>query len=112
MGPHCPFTSNARATFIAHMVNQHEALKTVMSLQYGDKTIEDLYTVSSSASNEDETYDDEEDDIDDDEENLNAHEDEDMEDMDDEMDGQMSDMEFNEPKMNGSMAATAEASGW
>ena len=60
--PHCPFTSNARATFIAHMVNQHEALKTVMSLQYGDKTIEDLYTVSSSASNEDETYDEGDDD--------------------------------------------------
>ena len=35
-----------------------------------------------------------------------------MEDMDDEMDGQMRDMEFNEPKMNDSMAATAEASGW
>ena len=118
--PHCPFNSNARAAFIAHFVNQHEALKTVMSLQYGDKTIEDLYTVSSlgSGSNEDETYDegdDDEDDIDDDEEN--APEDDDMEDMDDEMDGQMSDMEFNDSKMNDSMAAAAaaaaaEASGW
>jgi uncharacterized C2H2 Zn-finger protein len=111
--PHCPFTSSARAAFIAHFVNQHEALKTVMSLQYGDKNIEDLYTVSSGANNEDETYDegdDDEDDIDDDEEN--APDDEDMEDMDDEMDGQMSDMEFSDSKMNDSMAATAEASGW
>merc|ERR1719211_629530 len=86
--PHCPFTSSARATFIAHFVNQHDALKSVMSLQYGDKTVEDLYTISSDgSSNEDETYDegdDEEDDIDDDEEN--APDDEDLEDMEDEMD--------------------------
>jgi hypothetical protein len=95
--PHCPFTSSARANFIAHFVIQHEALKSVMSLQYGNKTVEDLYTVVATGSNEDETYDEgdddeEEDDIDDDEENA----DEDMEDMDDEMDGQTSDMEFAE----------------
>ena len=118
--PHCPFTSSARAAFIAHFVNQHEALKTVMSLQYGDKTIEDLYTVSSGVHvNEDETYDegdddDEDEELDDDEDNVDAPDDEDMEDdMDDEMDGQLSDMEFNDSKMNSdSMAATAEASGW
>ena len=97
--PHCPFTSSARAAFIAHFVNQHEALKSVMSLQYGDKTVEDLYTVSNGSSheNDDETYDegdDDEDDIDDDEEN--AHDEEDLEDMDDEMDGQTSDIDFND----------------
>jgi len=119
--PHCPFTSSSRAAYIAHIVNQHEALKTVMSLQYGDKTIEDLYTVSSGVNhvNEDETYD--EGDDDDDDEELDDDEDgvdEDMEeDMDDEMDGQLSDMEFNDSKMNNSdsmsAAATAEeASGW
>merc|ERR1739844_499876 len=93
--PHCPFTSSARAAFIAHFVNQHEALKTVMSLQYGDKTIEDLYTVSSGVHvNEDETYDEGDDD---DEDDVDAPDDEDMEDdMDDEMDGQLSDMEFND----------------
>lgn len=112
--PHCPYTSAARASFIAHFVNQHEALKSVMSLQYGEKTVEDLYVVTG-ASNEDETYDegdDEEDDIDDDEEN--AREELDIDDMDDEMDGQTSDLEFNEnsTKMTeeDSMAA-AEASG-
>ena len=120
--PHCPFTSSARAAFIAHFVNQHEALKTVMSLQYGDKTIEDLYTVSSGVLvNEDETYDEGDDDdddeeLDDDEDGVDVV-DEDMEDdMDDEMDGQLSDMEFNDSKMNNSdsmsAAATAEASGW
>merc|ERR1712223_2013092 len=93
---HCPFTSSARAPFIAHFVNQHEALKSVMSLQYGDKTVEDLYTTISSndSNNEDETYDegddddDEEDDIDDDEENApeEDEDDDDLEDMDDEMD--------------------------
>lgn len=91
-----------------------------MSLQYGDKTIEDLYTVSSGVHvNEDETYDegdddDEDEELDDDEDNVDAPDDEDMEDdMDDEMDGQLSDMEFNDSKMNSdSMAATAEASGW
>ena len=92
---HCPFTSSARAAFIAHFVNQHEALKSVMSLQYGDKTVEDLYTITNTngSNNEDETYDegeDEEDDIDDDEEN--APEDEDLEDeMDDEMDSEYND---------------------
>jgi len=66
-----------------------------MSLQYGDKTVEDLYTITNTngSNNEDETYDegeDEEDDIDDDEEN--APEDEDLEDeMDDEMDSEYND---------------------
>ena len=113
--PHCPFTSTSRAAFIAHMVNQHEALKSVMSLQYGDKTVEDLYTVSGSSSGaEDETYDegeDDEDDIDDDEEN--AHED--MEDMDDEMDGQTSDIEYkmnDDPLAGNGMAPAEAASGW
>lgn len=92
---HCPFTTNSRAAFIAHFVIQHQALKSVMSLQYGDKSVEDLYTISSNhgSNNDDETYDegdDEEDDIDDDEEGNGDRtrdlDDEDLEDMDDEMD--------------------------
>jgi hypothetical protein len=115
--PHCPFNSTTRAPYIAHIVNQHEALKSVMSLQYGDKTIEDLYTIGTTG-NDDETYDegdDDEDDIDDDEEN--AVDDEDMEDMDDEMDGHMSDIDYNGSKLNESItqaaaATAAEASSW
>ena len=122
---HCPFTSSARAPFIAHFVNQHEALKSVMSLQYGDKTVEDLYTTISSndSNNEDETYDegdDEEDDIDDDEENA-PEEDEDDDDLEDEMDDEM-DLEYNDAghKMNDDdddnlpehVEHVAEASGW
>jgi len=109
--PHCPFNSTARATFIAHFVNQHEALKSVMSLQYGDKTVEDLYTVSNGTSNDnldDETYDEgeddeeEEDDIDDDEENApdDLNEEDLEEDMDDEMDGQTSDLDFSNHHAN------------
>jgi len=118
---HCPFTSSARATFIAHFVNQHDALKSVMSLQYGDKSVEDLYTISSNGSNnEDETYDegdDEEDDIDDDEEN--APEDEDLEDeMDDEMDLEYNDSsnkinDDDDDKLPEHVERVAEAaSGW
>ena len=112
--PNCPFTSGARAAFIAHTVTQHDALKSVMSLQYGDKKVEDLYTVSGASSNEDETYDegdDEEDDIDDDEENAP----EDVEDMDDEMDGQNSDLDFPEPAVKmtvGDMAEGLATSNW
>ena len=109
--PHCPFNSTARAAFIAHFVNQHEALKSVMSLQYGDKTVEDLYTVSNGTSNDnldDETYDEgeddeeEEDDIDDDEENApdDLNEEDLEEDMDDEMDGQTSDLDFSNHHAN------------
>lgn len=107
---HCPFTSSARAPFIAHFVNQHEALKSVMSLQYGDKTVEDLYSISGNA--DDETYDegdDDEDELDDDEEN--APDEDDMEDMDDEMDGQASDMEFHHNLPVDGLAEEA-SSGW
>lgn len=108
---HCPFTCSARAPFIAHFVNQHEALKSVMSLQYGDKTVEDLYTTSGNANEAaDETYDegdDDEDELDDDEENAE----EDMEDMDDEMDGQASDMEFHHNLPVDGLAEEA-SSGW
>ena len=98
--PHCPFNSGARAAFIAHFVNQHEALKSVMSLQYGDKTVEDLYTVNNLNEDADETYSEgeEDEDIDDDEEN--ADNDLDMEDMDDEMDGQTSDLDFSSASHN------------
>jgi len=92
---HCPFTTNSRAAFIAHIVHQHDALKSVMSLQYGDKTVEDLYTISTNGpNNDDETYDegdDEEDDIDDDEENAP-----DDDDLEDEMDDEMEDLEYND----------------
>lgn len=120
--PHCPFTSNSRAAFISHMVIQHEALKSVMSLQYGDKTVEDLYTVvingSSNDNLDDETYDEgeddeeEEDDIDDDEENApdDLNEEDLEEDMDDEMDGQTSHLDFgNNHHANAATAPAPEA---
>ncbi len=133
--PHCPFTSTARQAFIIHFVSQHEALKTVMSFLYGDKTIEDLFTTAvgtggingsgsgsgSAGSGDDfedgeaeaddadgdgEGEDDEEGVVEELEEEANEEEEEEMEDMDSEMDDGL---EYAKMSQN-NHAATAEAS--